>query len=49
MPEGTVLSDIYKPTYQGKILNKDDIIEDIGRGDVMRVLAQMECAFWKTE
>ena len=47
MPEGTTLSDIYQPTYQGEILQKEEIIQDIGRGDVMRVLAQMECAFAK--
>jgi hypothetical protein len=50
MPEGCKLSDIYKPMHRGALLKPEDIISDIGRGeamrsgDVMRVLAQMECA-----
>ncbi len=49
MPEGTLLSDIFKPSFDGRPIDKDDIIPDIGRGDVMRVLAQMECALLETE
>lgn len=49
MPAGTVLADIFPPTQNGKPLSKDDIIPDIGRGDVMRILAQMECALTKKE
>ena len=49
MPQGTVLADIYPPTYKGKPLSQDDIIPDIGRGDVMKILAQMECALKETE
>ena len=44
MPEGTTLQDVYPPTYNGKIITADMVIEDIGRGEVMRVWAQMECA-----
>ena len=41
-PKDIVLSDIFKPTFNGKIIKKDEIITDLGRGDVMRVLAQFE-------
>lgn len=44
IPDGITLPDIYPPMFEGKKLSKDDIIPDIGRGDVMRVLSQMECA-----
>ena len=44
MPENTVLADISPPMYEGKRLKAEDIIPDIGRGDVMKILAQMECA-----
>ena len=47
MPSGTVLADIFKPTFNGQRLSADDIIPDIGRGDVMKILAQMECALRK--
>ncbi len=36
------LKDIYKPKYKGKLINKDDVITDIGRGDLMTVWAQYE-------
>lgn len=42
MPAGTRLCDIYVPP-----VNPDSIITDAGRGDVMRVFAQMECALKK--
>ena len=48
MPEGTALRDIYPPTFNSKPLSPDEIISDIGRGDVMKILAQMECALKKT-
>jgi len=48
MPEGTTLADIYPPTFNSKPLSPDEIISDIGRGDVMKILAQMECALKKT-
>ena len=49
MPEGVRLSDIFVPTYQGNAIKEEEIIPDIGRGEVMRVLAQMECALKKME
>ncbi len=49
MPKETVLSDIFTPTLNGEPLSEDDIIPDIGRGNVMRILAQMECALTKQE
>ncbi len=47
MPEGTKLFDVYPPTFRGRPITEDEIIPDIGRGEVMRVLAQMECALKK--
>lgn len=47
MPEGMTLADVYPPTHGGRPLSKDSIVPDIGRGDVMRILAQMECALKK--
>ena len=44
MPEGTRLCDIYVPRFEGKPVGPDEIQLDVGRGDVMRVFAQMECA-----
>ncbi len=47
MPEGTRLCDIFKPQFNGEPINADDIIPDVGRGDVMKIFAQMECALTK--
>ena len=47
MPKDTTLDKIFVPTYNQKEISPDDIISDIGRGDVMRILAQMECALKK--
>jgi hypothetical protein len=44
MPEGTTLFDIFKPKIKGLPIVRDEIIADIGRGDVMKILAQLECA-----
>jgi hypothetical protein len=44
MPEGYSLCDIFKPQFNGKNINSDEIVENLGRGDVLRILAQMECA-----
>ena len=44
MPAGTSLPDIFPPTQNGKELSEDDVVSEIGRGKVMRILAQMECA-----
>ena len=44
MPADTKLCDIYVPQFAGKPVDPDTIQLDAGRGDVMRVFAQMECA-----
>lgn len=44
MPEGLELADVFKPTFRGEILDPNSIERDAGRGDVMRVFAQFECA-----
>lgn len=44
MPADTKLCDIYVPQFEGKPVDPDKIRLDVGRGDVMRVFAQMECA-----
>lgn len=44
MPEGTELKDVFKPVFQGEELDPETIQRDVGRGDVMRVFAQFECA-----
>jgi hypothetical protein len=43
MPEGTRLSDIFRPQFEGTPLNPDFVEPDLGRGEVMRILAQFEC------
>ncbi len=47
MPEGTELKDIFPPTFEGEIIDPDSLERDVGRGDVMRVFAQFECALLK--
>ncbi len=49
MPQNIKFSDIFKPTFDGRTIGREEIIPDIGRGYVMRVLAQMECALTKSE
>ena len=44
MPEGTRLQDVFQPTYQGVPLDPATLQDDVGRGDVMQVFAQFECA-----
>lgn len=44
MPKETKLQDIFKPLFNGKPVDESEIISDLGRGPVMRVFAQMECA-----
>ena len=44
VPEGTELSNIFPPTINGKAVDPTSIQLDVGRGDVMRVFAQMECS-----
>jgi len=48
MPADTKLCDIYVPQFEGKPIDPDEIQLDVGRGDVMRVFAQMECALKKS-
>lgn len=43
MPEGTLLQDIFKPKYGEKVICESEVVDDLGRGNVMRVLAQLEC------
>ena len=43
MPEDTKIWDIFKPKYNGAVISPDEVIDDIGRGEVMRILAQFEC------
>lgn len=47
MPADTKLCDIYVPQFEGKPVDPEQIRLDVGRGDVMRVFAQMECALKK--
>lgn len=49
IPQNISFSDIFKPTFHGRTIAGEEIIPDIGRGDVMRVLAQMECALLRRE
>lgn len=44
MPEGIRLCDIFPPVMNGQPVDPDMLQMDVGRGDVMRVFAQMECA-----
>ena len=44
MRSGTTLQEVYVPTYEGQSISTNQIVEDIGRGEVMRIWAQMECA-----
>ena len=43
MPEGTGLHHIFAPQFEGLPLDPDFVEPDLGRGDVMRILAQFEC------
>ena len=47
MPAGMTLADLFVPMFRGKKLDSGTIIPDLGRGDVMRVLAQQELALHK--
>lgn len=44
MPESTRLCDIFPPVADGRQVDPCALQADVGRGDVMRVFAQMECA-----
>ena len=43
-PEGLTLADVFKPKSRGALLRSDSVMPDLGRGDVLRILAQMESA-----
>ena len=44
MPESTRLCDIFPPVADARQVDPGALQADVGRGDVMRVFAQMECA-----
>ncbi len=46
-PEGIALEDVFPPTLDGRRLAPEELEPDLGRGSVLRVLAQMECALKK--
>jgi hypothetical protein len=43
-PENVKLWDVYKPVYNDRIINPEEIVTDVGRGDLMRVFSQFESA-----
>lgn len=48
MPAGELcLQDVFPPTYRGKPIDPAKLQNDLGRGDVMRVFAQFECALYQ--
>lgn len=49
VPEGIRLENIFVPVSGGKPINSETIQTDIGRGNLMRVFAQFECALYKSE
>lgn len=46
LDESKKLQDIFVPEFEGKPISPEDIETDIGRGDLMRVFAQFECALY---
>ena len=43
-PKGITLTDIFKPVYKGRELTEEEIVNNLGRGSVMRVFTQFEMA-----
>lgn len=43
-PDDLALHHIFRPSFQGRPLAENEILPDIGRGDLWRVFAQFECA-----
>jgi hypothetical protein len=41
-PENVKLWDVFKPVYNGNNINPEEIVTDVGRGDLMRVFSQFE-------
>ena len=48
-PDDIRLEDVFVPKYKKKAVSPDSIQKDLGRGDLMRVLAQLECVLHKEE
>lgn len=46
-PEKIALEDVFIPHFGGKPIDPSEIMCDVGRGNVMRVFAQFECALFK--
>jgi hypothetical protein len=46
VPDDIRLEDVFKPTFEGEVLSSDTVEPDVGRGNVMRVFAQFECALF---
>ncbi len=36
------LYDVFKPKYQGKIISRDEVVDNLGRGDLMKIWSQFE-------
>ena len=47
VPENWELKDVFPPVFRGSRLATEDLEPDVGRGDVMRVLAQFECSLYE--
>ena len=41
-PEGIQLYDIFKPKYNGDYVNADEIVDNFGKGKLIRILSQFE-------
>ncbi len=48
MPSDTRLEDIFVPKHNGEAIDPLSIVEDLGRGSLLRVLAQMEAVLGDT-
>ena len=46
---GKELADVFRPTFRGEVIDPEALQPDVGRGDVMRVFAQFECALYRSE
>ena len=45
-PKGITLTDIFRPVYKGRELKEEEIVNNLGRGSVMRVFTQFEMTLW---
>ena len=48
-PDDIRLEDVFVPKYKKKAVSQNAIQKNLGRGDLMRVLAQLECVMYKEE